>query len=155
VDGARRILILLIAAAAVPAVAQNFSFVQRDACFSDGTTAYRVSSANTRADRVVKIEAEAAAAALRIAITDDATSADFVLVDDNDSAASCRTYSQTPVKTIALDASAAEPDVTVGLMSAPEAADYRIYVRSEHFSRDAAVALFAAMHAATAKVARP
>jgi hypothetical protein len=144
VDGARKTLILLLAAAAVPAVAQTLSFSPRPACFTDGSLLYQVTAA-TRADHVVKIDRDAATADIRIALIDTAEAADFVLVDDGDDAGlACRGRPTT----IALGAAGRPADLTVGLMSTPDAADYRVFVRSQRFSPEAAVALFAVMRAA-------
>lgn len=143
-DGARKALILLLAAAAVPAVAQTFSLVPRAACFTDGTAVYQIASGTARADHAVQIDRDAAVADIRIALIDRPEAADFVLVDDGGWGEGCR---GRPAKTIALGAAARPADVTVGLMGAPEAAEYRIFVRSARFSPEAAVALFAVMRA--------
>jgi hypothetical protein len=145
-DGARKALILLLAAAAVPAVAQTIAFVPRAACFSDGAAVYRLVPGAGGADHVVQIDRDAAVADIRIALIDTAEAADFVLVDDGDGGPACG----RAARTIALGPAARLADVKVGLMSAGEAADYRIFVRSERFSPAAAVALFAVMRRGTA-----
>ena len=79
-------------------------------------------------------------------LVDSAEIADFVLVDDfsADEPAPCR--SATPVRTVALDADAAKPDVTVrAVRRRPAPPDYRIYVHSVRFSHQDAAALLAAM----------
>jgi hypothetical protein len=149
-DGARKALVLLLAAAAVPAVAQSLSFVPRAACFTDGAAVYQVMPGAARADHMVQIDRDAAVADIRIALIERPESADFVLVDDGGSSHACRgRAARSAVKSIALGAAVRPADLTVGLMSVPEAADYRIFVRSERFSPEAAVALFAIMRAGT------
>ncbi len=143
-NGARKALILLLAAAAVPAVAQTLSFVPRAGCFTDGAVAYQVISGAARADHVVQIDRDAAVADVRIALIDAPAAADFVLVDDGDAGQACRGRT---AKTIALGTAARPADLTVGLMSLPESADYRVYARSQRFSPEAAIALFAVMRA--------
>jgi hypothetical protein len=57
--------------------------------------------------------------------------------------APCR--SSTPIRTVALDADTAMPDVTVTLSAEAALSDYKIYVHSVRFSQQDAAALLAAM----------
>jgi hypothetical protein len=78
-------------------------------------------------------------------LVDSAEKADFVLVDDfsTNEQAPCR--SATPIRTVALDADTAKPDVTVTLSADAALSDYKIYVHSVRFSQQDAAALLAAM----------
>src|SRR6185312_13651027 len=78
---------------------------------------------------------------LRMQIVDTPASADFVLVDDREAANACA--GATSVKSIRVDQGARDPDMTVALSR--QAAAYKIYVRSAHYSDQDAAALFAAM----------
>jgi hypothetical protein len=62
-----------------------------------------------------------------------------VLVDDGDASAACKAAGS--IKTIRVDAAAAEPDVTVAMTKT--AADYKVFVKSSNFSEQDAAALFA------------
>jgi hypothetical protein len=47
---------------------------------------------------------------------------------------------------VRIDPAAIAPDLTIGFVSGPAAADYRIYVRSRSLAPEAVAALFAAAH---------
>lgn len=133
---------LLALVVAVPAVSALFAGHARDTapCFIAGTIGYRIADAAPAAI-TVRIDNDAMQPDLRLEMTDDAASADFVLVDDTASVNACAGASA--IRSIRLDPHAAHPDLTVSLSHAP--ATRKIYVRSAGFSREAAAALFAAM----------
>jgi hypothetical protein len=91
------------------------------------------------ANFTVRIDNTAASPSLRMQLVDDPATADFVLVDDGDAAAACKAAGA--IKSIRIDPAAANADLTVALSQQP--ADYRIYVRSAHFTAQDAAALFA------------
>lgn len=142
-DGTRKIAILLLLAAAVPATAQTFGFSlgpsARNVCVSIDATTYRVS--DIRPDYTVRVDPNAASPDVRVHLAATPDEADFVLVDDGAAPAPCRSRIGA-TKTVKVSTDATAPDLVVGLAVA-EAADYRVYVRSERLSAEAAAALFA------------
>ena len=92
----------------------------------------------TAADYTVRIDNAAPGPNLRLQMVDDPAAADFVLVDDGDAAEACK---GAAIKTIRIDATAAEPDVTVALTRT--AADYKVFLKSSNFTEQDAAALFA------------
>ena len=67
-------------------------------------------------------------------LVDSAEKADFVLVDDFSAGEQAPCRSSTPIRTVALDADTAKPDVTVTLSADAAVPDYKIYVHSVRFS---------------------
>lgn len=137
----RKLAVLVLLAIAVPATAQNFGFSlglsARTVCLAIGAATYRVAADGARADYTVRIDPGAASADVRVHITEIADNADFVLVDDGADPPACTGATKTVAVSTARDA-----DLVVAL--APEAAaEYRIYVRSDRLSPQAAAALFA------------
>ena len=138
--------LILIAAIAVPAAAHSTFAPTKDAlCFASGATTYQIARNAAAPDFRIRI-ADAGADTypdLRMQLVDRAEIADFVLVDDfsGGDRAPCR--SATPIRTVALDADTAKPDVIVNLSAA--ASDYTIYIHSVRFSQQDAAALLAAM----------
>jgi fructose-specific component phosphotransferase system IIB-like protein len=132
---------LAVLAAALPAAtAGSFSPSAGKSCFIAGSSGYLV-SANRRADFTVRIDNAAPHPDLRMQLVDTPADADFVLVDDREAANACA--GATSVKRIRVDEGARDPDMTVALSR--QAAAYKIYVRSAHYSDADAAALFAAM----------
>lgn len=109
-------------------------------CFVAGAHAYRIGD-NSAAAVTVRVDNKAARPAMRMQLVDDPATADFVLVDDSDSASACDGIGA--IKSIRLDPTAATPDLTVALSREP--APYRIFVRSAHYTAQDAAALFAVM----------
>lgn len=105
-------------------------------CFIAANGTYRLSD-GAAADYIVRIDNAAANPSLRLQIVDDAASADFVLVDDNNGADICMSSAQS----VRIDPIAQTPDIIVALSHAP--ADKKIYVQSARFSARDAAALFA------------
>jgi hypothetical protein len=139
---------LLALLVAIPAATAGSLFAPHDKpCFTAGDAAYRISD-GAAADVTVRIDNAAAHPDLRMQLTDDAASADFVLVDDADTNNAC----QGTVQSIRIDPAAHNPDLTVALSRAPAA--YKIYVRSAGFSREDAAALFAVLWRDAGKTAR-
>jgi len=130
--------VLLALVVAVPTAASTLFVSGSKPCFIAGDTGYRMSD-SAAANITVRIDNAAAKPDLRLQLTDDAAAADFVLVDDGDSANACA--GATVIRSIRLDPTAAKADLTVALSRAPAA--HKIYVRSAGFSREDAAALFA------------
>lgn len=136
-------LIAVIAAVPVAAAGSYFGGAISPSgkpCFVAGNAGYRLSDAKS-ANHVIRIDNTAATPALRMQLVDDPAQADFVLVDDTDSVGTCASAAR--IESIHLDPAAARPELTVTLSRQP--ADYKIFVRSVHFSGEDAAALFAVM----------
>jgi uncharacterized protein YdeI (BOF family) len=131
---------LLVLVVAVPAAAAAGSLFSSHAkpCFAAGATGYQFSN-GAAADFTVRIASSAAKPSLRMQLVDDPAAADFVLVDDSDTANACADVST--IQSIRVDPAAQAADLTVALSRQP--ADYKIYVRSASFSEQDAAALFA------------
>lgn len=108
-------------------------------CFAASDATYKLSPYDDAADYTVRIDNAAVSPSLRMQIVDDPAAADFVLVDDGDASAACKAAAS--IKTIRVDATATEPDVTVAMTRT--AADYKVFVKSSNFSEQDAAALFA------------
>lgn len=136
-----RIASLLIVVIAVSAAATNGYFAEpQKPCFVSGAHTYRIAG-NEDANVTVRVNETASQPNLRMQLVNDPATANFVLVDDNDTTAAC--HSIGAVKNIRLDAGAAKPDLTVALSD--KDAPYKIYVRSAHYTPQDAAALFAVM----------
>jgi hypothetical protein len=142
--------LILIAAIALPAAAHStFAPTRETLCFASGATTYQIARNAPSPDFRVKI-ANASAKLdaqpdLRMRLVDSAELADFVLVDDFSAGEQTPCRSSTPIRTVALDADTAKPDVTVTLSADAALSDYKIYVHSVRFSQQDAAALLAAM----------
>ncbi len=146
-----RIASLLTLMIAVSAAAAHAFFAEPPKpCFVSGAHAYRIAGAED-ASVTVRVNKTAAHPNLRMQLVNDPATANFVFVDDDDSAAACLNIGT--VKNIRLDAEAAKPDLTVTLSD--KAAPYKIYVRSAHYTPQDAAALFAVMRqdAASSRIA--
>lgn len=139
-----RIAALLAFIVAVPAATASSYFstgastFSGKPCFSAGGAAYDFSD-SAKATHVVRVDNTATNPSLRMQLVDDPATADFVLVDDGDAARACK--SVATIESIRIDPEAAKPELVVALSRAP--ADYKIYVKSAHFSEQDAAALFA------------
>jgi hypothetical protein len=145
---------LLLLAAAIPATAQTFGSIAANdangpACLVIGGTTWRMATPGTRADYTVRIDSSALAPDIRVQLSDTADDADLVLVDDGGQRPDCG--ASATIRHVRIDPEAIAADVTISFTSAP--ADYRIYVRSQHFEPMAAAALLAASRTAARKVA--
>lgn len=132
------IVALLGLVVAVPGAAAGVYFGKEAThrCFIAANGSYRLSDSAT-AHYTVRIDNTAANPSLRLQIVDDAASADFVLVDDNNGADICTSLAQS----VRIDPIAQMPDIIVALSRTP--ADKKIYVQSARFSAQDAAALFA------------
>jgi hypothetical protein len=143
------IVSLLVLSVAVPAAtAGSFFGSSAKPCFIAGNAGYELSG-SASANYTVRIDNAAARPNLRLQLVDDPTAADFVLVDDGDAADACK--AATAIKSIRIDPTAANADLTVTLSRT--AADYKIFVRSAHYTEQDAAALFAVIWQSSHKTA--
>ena len=138
--------LILVAAVALPAATHSTFAPTREAlCFASGATTYQIARNAAAPDFRIKIADTSAKPDLRMRLVDSAEKADFVLVDDFSAREQAPCRSSTPIRTVALDADTAKPDVTVTLSADTAFPDYKIYVHSVRFSQQDAAALLAAM----------
>ena len=138
--------LILVAAVALPAAAHStFAPTRETLCFASGATTYQIARNAPAPDFRIKIADTSAKPDLRMRLVDNAEQADFVLVDDFSAGEQAPCRSSTPLRTVALDAGTAKPDVTVTLSADAALSDYQIYVHSVRFSQQDAAALHAAM----------
>jgi len=138
--------LILAAAVALPAAAHSTFAPTREAlCFASGATTYQIARNAAAPDFRIRIADTSAKPDLRMRLVDSAELADFVLVDDFSAGEQAPCRSSTPIRTVALDADTANPDVTVTLSANAALSDYKIYVHSVRFSHEDAAALLAAM----------
>ena len=138
--------LILVAAVALPAATHSTFAPTREAlCFASGATTHQIARNAAAPDFRIKIADTSAKPDLRMRLVDSAEKADFVLVDDFSAGEQAPCRSSTPIRTVALDADTAKPDVTVDLSANAAASDYKIFVHSVRFSQQDAAALLAAM----------
>lgn len=121
-------------------------------CIETGGTSVQIATAPWHADLHVGFTDDPAAATVRVQIVENAETADFVVVDDADSADANACEANPAMRLVAIAAypSASQPII---YLSRDGEADYRIFVRSKTFSaRDAAALIVGANggHARTA-----
>src|SRR3954471_24040317 len=107
-------------------------------CIAIGEGSVQITSLPWQAQSHVSFTGDPALATVRVQISDDATAADFAVLDDVDSseASACELNPETRFIAISAAPSPSEPVI---YLSEDGPADYRIFVRSKRFSlRDAA-----------------
>jgi len=107
-------------------------------CIVLGDHSVQIASSPWQAQRQVAFTDDPSLATVRVQIVDDATSADFAVIDDPEAADSraCRVTSATRMIAITSRSTAAEPVI---YLTRDNDADYRIFVSSKSFAvRDAA-----------------
>jgi hypothetical protein len=121
-------------------------------CITLGETSVQIAAAPWQAQLNVSFTDDPALATVRVQIVDGAEAADFAYVDDIDSteASACGVTAAT--RFVAIDAlpSAAEPVI---YLSQDGNADYRIFVRSKHFTPREAAALIVGARGGRARLA--
>ncbi|HWX06318.1 MAG TPA: hypothetical protein VN065_10850 [Bradyrhizobium sp.] len=109
-------------------------------CIAVGETSLQIASGPWHADLHVSFTDDPAAATVLVQLTDSAEAADFVVVDDVDSAEAnaCEANPATQLVAISADSPRNAPVI---YLSPEGPADYRIYVRSKTFTAREAAAL--------------
>ena len=118
-------------------------------CIAVGAGNLEIGSAPCHADLHVSFTDDPRLATVRVAITDNAETADFAIVDDVDSSSddnnnACDTTPATQYVAIASHTANAAP--VIYLTHDDAAADYHIYVRSRRFTTREAAALIVGAH---------
>ena len=121
-------------------------FPSQRPCIALGAGNLEIASAPWHADLHVSFTDDPRLATVRVAISDNAETADFAVVDDVDSAdeTACDTTPATQFIAISAHPSNAAP--VIYLTNDAAAADYRIFVRSNRFTTREAAALIVGAH---------
>jgi hypothetical protein len=107
-------------------------------CIFVGEASVRIASLPWHADLHVSFTDDPLAATVRVQLSDSAEAADFVVIDDIDSAEAGACEANAATRQVSISGSSA-PDAPVIYLAADGPADYRIFVRSKTFTaRDAA-----------------
>jgi hypothetical protein len=114
-------------------------------CIAVGERTFEIAPIPWHADLHVSFTDDPSLATVRVAATDDAAEADFAVVDDVGSGGenACRATAATQFVAISARPSAAAPVI---YLSSHGPADYRILVRSRHFTLRDAAALIVGAH---------
>ena len=113
-------------------------------CIALGDASVEIASVPWHADLHVSFTDDPAAATVRVQISDSAEAADFVVVDDADSAeqGACEANAATRFVAVSANPTSGAPVI---YLSPDGPADYRIFVRSKTFTlRDAAALIVGA-----------
>ncbi|MBV9561068.1 MAG: hypothetical protein JOY90_11505 [Bradyrhizobium sp.] len=137
---------------AVPLIAAAFLarlelFSNPKPCIAVGEQTVELTDASWHADLHVSFTDDPRLATVRVAVTEDAGSADFTVIDDAaaDDGGACG--SASTARLVAIDRTASGPSAPVIYLSDDEgAADYRIFVRSKRFTARDAAALIVGSH---------
>lgn len=110
-------------------------------CIALGSDTVEIASAPWHADLHVSFTDNPGLATVRVAISDNAETADFAVIDDADADddGACAATSATQLIAISARAAAAAP--VIYLSHGKDAADYRIFVHSKRLSDREAAAL--------------
>jgi hypothetical protein len=141
-----RFKILVSAVPLVVAAILEF-FPSARPCIALGAGNLEIGSAPWHADLHVSFTDDPHLATVRVAITDNAETADFAVVDDLDAADDNNACDTTPAtQYVAISAHASRAAPVIYLTRDDAAADYHIYVRSRRFTAHEAAALIVGAH---------
>ena len=120
-------------------------------CIEAGGMSVQIATAPWHADLHVDFTDDPLAATVRVQIVESAEMADFVVVDDADSAEINTCGAAAAVRSVAIAGypSAAQPVI---YLSQDGGADYRIFVRSKTFSAREAAALIVGANGGNARI---
>jgi hypothetical protein len=110
-------------------------------CIAVGSNTVEITSAPWHADLHVSFTDDPRLATVRVAISDNAETADFAVIDDVDAADEGVCMATPATQFIAISGRAAAASPVIYLMHENGAADYRIFVHSKRFSAREAAAL--------------
>jgi hypothetical protein len=115
-------------------------------CIAVGSDNVQIASLPFHADLHVAFTDDPALAAVRVALSDDAASADFAVIDDADGGdeASCEATPATQFIAISARPMSKAPVIYLSRGAGP--ADYRIFVRSRRITDREAAALIVGAH---------
>ena len=142
-----KILVSVVPLVVAAILARVEFFPSARPCIALSAGNLEIGSAPWHADLHVSFTDDPRLATVRVAITDNAETADFAVVDDADSADDNNACDTTPsTQYIAISAHASNSAPLIYLTHDDAAADYRIYVRSRRFTAHEAAALIVGAH---------
>ena len=141
-----RILASAASLAAAAILARVELFPSTTPCLALGARTVQMTSLPWHADLYVSFTDDPALATVRVAVTDNAASADFAVIDDIDEVDDnvCAAAASTQFVTISSRGGRSIPVIYLSRDDSP--ADYRIFVRSKRFSARDAAALIVGAH---------
>ncbi len=115
-------------------------------CVAVGSDSLQIASLPFHADLHVAFTDDPALATVRVALSDDAASADFAVIDDADTVeeGSCEATPTTQFIAISAQPTSKAPVIYLSRDGGP--ADYHIFVRSKHLTAREAAALIVGAH---------
>jgi hypothetical protein len=141
-----RILVSVIPLIVAAILARIEFFAGPRPCIGVGTNTVEIASVPWHADLHVSFTDDPGIATVRVAVSDDADTADFAVIDDVDTAdeGACVATPATQFIAISTRATAASPVIYLTHENGP--ADYRVFVQSTRFSDREAAALIVGAH---------
>jgi len=135
-----KVLASVVPLALVALLVRGNLFSSAHPCIAIANTSVEIAELPWHADLHVAFTDDPAAATVRVQITEDAQTADFAIVDDNNAAdaSACEVNPATRAVSIS---DMAERGTPVIYLTHEGPADYRIFVRSNNFSQRDAAAL--------------
>jgi hypothetical protein len=142
-----KILVSVVPLVAAAILARVEFFPSPRPCIALGAGNLEIGSAPWHSDLHVSFTDDPRLATVRVAISDNAETADFTVVDDADSANDNNACDTTPeTQYVAISAHASNTAPVIYLTHNDAAADYRIYVHSQRFTAREAAALIVGAH---------
>jgi hypothetical protein len=142
-----KILVSVVPLVVAAILARVEFFPSARPCIALGAGSLEIGSAPWHANLHVSFTDDPRLATVRVAITDNAETADFAVVDDVDSVDDNNACDTTPAtQYVAISAHASSTAPVIYLTPDNAAADYRIYVRSRRFTAYEAAALIVGAH---------
>jgi hypothetical protein len=146
-----KVLASVVPLALVALFARSSLFSTAHPCIAIANTSVEIAELPWHADLHVAFTDDPAAATVRVQITEDARTADFAIVDDNDAADASACEVNPATRAISIS-DLAERGTPIIYLTHDGPADYRIFVRSKSFSqRDAAALVVGAGIAGTSE----
>jgi len=141
-----KFLVSAIPVIAAAVLARVELFPDTSPCLAIGANTLQIASVPWHADLHVSFTEDPSLATVRVAISDDAETADFAVVDDVDGMedTACGETPGTQFVAISTQASGSAP--VIYLSHDDRASDYRIFVHSKRFTERDAAALVVGAH---------
>jgi hypothetical protein len=141
-----KVLVSVVPLIAAAMFARAELFQSTRPCIALGAETVQIASAPWHADLHVSFTDDPARATVRVAVSDNAETADFAVIDDVDALQeeACETTPATQLVAISARISVSAP--VIYLTHDDRGADYRIFVRSRRFSVREAAALIVGAH---------
>ena len=148
-----RILVSVVPLVVAAILARIELFPGPRPCIAVGANTVEIAPAPWHADLHVSFTDDPTIATVRVAISDNAATADFAVIDDVDAAdqGACVATAATQFIAISTRATAASPVIYLTHENGP--ADYRVFVQSKRFSDREAAALIVGAHGNPARLA--